>query len=306
MKFAIGIPQIYPDGAFSPADFRSFLTRAEELGLFEGAWTQEMVLGRSPQLAPLEVLTYAAACTSSLRLGCTVFVTTLHNPVHLAKALATLDQLAGGRLEVGVGSGGPRRPFAAFGMTPERWLPRFTEGLALMKELWTQPSVTFDGEFWQLKDAPMEPKPFTKPYPPLWFGGSSVPALRRAVRLGDGFFGAGSTTTAAFAGQVQIVRDAVGKTARAAEDFAIAKRVYIAIDEDAGRARRRINAALEGIYGHRVPAIEAAAFAGTAADCVRELQQVAAAGAELILGTALFDQREQMERLAADVIPQVG
>ena len=75
---------------------------------------------------------------------------------------------------------------------------------------------------------------------------------------------------------------------------------------NAGHARRRINAALEGIYGRRVPAIEAAAIAGTAADCVRELQQVAAAGAELILGTALFDQREQMERLAADVIPQVG
>jgi alkanesulfonate monooxygenase SsuD/methylene tetrahydromethanopterin reductase-like flavin-dependent oxidoreductase (luciferase family) len=241
-----------------------------------------------------------------MRLGCVVFVSTLHSPVHLAKSISTLDQLSRGRIEVGVGTGGKNRPFAAFGVDPARYVTRFTEGIALMKALWTEPLVTFDGEFWQLKDAPMEPKPFAKPYPPLWFGGSSEPALRRAVRLGDGFFGAGSATTAAFAGQVQIVRDAVGKTARAAEDFPIAKRVYIAIDEDAGRARRRINAALEGIYGRRVPAIEAAAFAGTAADCVRELQQVAAAGAELILGTALFDQREQMERLAADVIPQIG
>jgi probable F420-dependent oxidoreductase len=264
------------------------------------------MLGSGPQLGPIETMTYAAACTQRMRLGCVVFVSTLHSPVHLAKSISTLDQLSRGRIEVGVGTGGKNRPFAAFGVDPARYVTRFTEGIALMKALWTEPLVTFDGEFWQLKDAPMEPKPFTKPYPPLWFGGSSVPALRRAVRLGDGFFGAGSTTTAAFAGQVQIVRDAVGKTARAAEDFAIAKRVYIAIDEDAGRARRRINAALEGIYGHRVPAIEAAAFAGTAADCVRELQQVAAAGAELILGTALFDQREQMERLAADVIPQVG
>jgi alkanesulfonate monooxygenase SsuD/methylene tetrahydromethanopterin reductase-like flavin-dependent oxidoreductase (luciferase family) len=235
-----------------------------------------------------------------------VFVSTLHSPVHLAKSISTLDQLSRGRIEVGVGTGGKNRPFAAFGVDPARYVSRFTEGIALMKALWTEPLVTFGGEFWQLKDTPMEPKPFAKPYPPLWFGGASEPALRRAVRLGDGFFGAGSTPTAAFAEQVQIVRDALGKAARSAADFPLAKRVYIAIDSDAGRARRRINAALEGIYGRRVPAIEAAAIAGTAADCVRELQQVAAAGAELILGTALFDQREQMERLAADVIPQVG
>jgi alkanesulfonate monooxygenase SsuD/methylene tetrahydromethanopterin reductase-like flavin-dependent oxidoreductase (luciferase family) len=310
MKFAIGIPQIYPDGAFSPADFRSFLTRAEELGLFEGAWTQEMVLGRSPQLAPLEVLTYAAACTSSLRLGCTVFVTTLHNPVHLAKALATLDQLAGGRLEVGVGSGGPRRPFAAFGMTPERWLPRFTEGLALMKELWTQPSVTFDGEFWQLKDAAMEPKPYQKPYPRLWFGGSAATAVRRGVGLCDGFFGAGSSPTPAFASQVAVVREALADDPAGrppgfgAGEFPIAKRVYLGVDRASGaRARERMNDALANLYGVRVPAIESAAVAGTVSECVEGVRAVADAGAEMILFTPLYDQPEHLELIAAEIIP---
>ena len=152
-------------------------------------------------------MTYAAACTSTLRLGCTVFVTTLHTPAHLAKSLASLDQLSGGRLEVGIGSGGPRRPFAAFGMSADRWLPRFTEGVALMKALWTEPSVTFDGEFWQLKDAAMEPKPYQKPYPRLWFGGSAPAAVRRGVGLCDGFFGAGSSATSAFASQVSVVRE---------------------------------------------------------------------------------------------------
>ena len=85
MRFAIAIPQIYADGSFSPDDFRSYFARVEELGVYESAWTQESPLGRPPQLAPLEVMTYAAACTTSLRLGCTVFVTTLHSPVHLAK-----------------------------------------------------------------------------------------------------------------------------------------------------------------------------------------------------------------------------
>jgi alkanesulfonate monooxygenase SsuD/methylene tetrahydromethanopterin reductase-like flavin-dependent oxidoreductase (luciferase family) len=189
---------------------------------------------------------------------------------------------------------------------PRRYISRFTEGIELMKALWTEPRVTFDGEFWQLEDTPMEPKPFQKPYPPLWFGAASEPALRRAVRMGDGFFGAGSSPTANFAEQVQIVRAALAKAGRPAESFPIAKRVYIAVDDDPEHARQRVNAALEGIYGRRVPAIEAAAIAGTAAECIREVNQVAAAGAELILFTALFDQREQMERLAATVLPEIA
>jgi probable F420-dependent oxidoreductase len=302
MKFAIAIPQFYADGEFDPAAFREYLVRAEDLG-FESAWTQESTLGVGPQISPVEAMTFAAACTERLRLGCVVFVSTLHSPVHLAKSLASLDQLSRGRLEVGVGTGGKGRPFAAFGVDPARYVTRFSEGIELMKALWTEPRVTFDGEFWQLENAPMEPKPFTKPHPPLWFGGASEPALRRAVRLGTGFFGAGSSPTAAFTEQVKIVRAALDEAGRPAADFPIAKRVYIGIDDDAERARNRMNDALAGIYGQRVPSIEAATVTGTAAGCVRQAGEVAAAGAELILFTALFDQREQMERLAAEVLP---
>jgi probable F420-dependent oxidoreductase len=305
MRFAIAIPQFYSDGQFEPAAFQAYLTRAEELG-FDSAWTQEQLLGSWNQLAPIETMTYAAACTRRLRLGCVVFVSTLCSPVHLAKSLSTLDQLSRGRIEVGVGTGGPDRPFAAFGVDPRRYVARFTEGIELMKALWTQSRVTFDGEFWQLKDAAMEPKPFQKPYPPLWFGAASEPALRRAVRRGDGFFGAGASPTARFAEQVTLVRAALAEAARPAESFPIAKRVYVAIDDHAERARERMNAALTELYGRRAEAIEAAAVAGTAADCVRGLHQVAEAGAELILCTALFDQAEQMEQLAAAVIPKLG
>jgi len=305
MKFAIAIPQFCADGEFDPEPFRAYFARAEELG-FDSAWTQESMLGAAPQLSPIEVMTYAAACTERMRLGCVVFVSTLHSPVHLAKSVSTLDQLSRGRIEVGVGTGGPGRPFAAFGVDPHRYVARFTEGIKVMKALWTEPRVTFHGEFWHLENAPMEPKPFQKPYPRLWFGGASEPALRRAVRMGDGFFGAGSSHTERFAEQVQIVRAALAEAGRPAEDFPIAKRVYIAIDDDGDRARTRMNAALEGIYGQRVPAIEAAAITGTAADCIREANKVAAAGAELILFTALFDQREQMEQLASAVLPKIG
>jgi probable F420-dependent oxidoreductase len=305
MRFAIAIPQFWPDGEFDPAGFRGYLARAEELG-FDSAWAQEQTLGSSPQLAPIETMTYAAACTERLRLGCAVFVSTLYSPVHLARSLSALDQLSRGRIEIGVGTGGPGRPFAAFGVDPGRYVSRFTEGVALMKALWTEPEVTFDGKFWHLKDAPMEPKPFQKPHPPLWFGAASEPALRRAVRLGDGFFGAGSSSTARFAEQVKVVREALAEAGRPPETFPIAKRVYVAIDDGAGRARSRMNAALARLYGRRVEAIEAAGVAGTAETCVRELRQVAEAGAELILCNALFDLPEQMEQLAAAVIPEVG
>jgi probable F420-dependent oxidoreductase len=305
MRFAIAIPQFFADGEFDPAAFRAYLARAEELG-FDSAWAQEQVLGSWPQLSPMEAMTYAAACTQQMRLGCVVFVSTLHNPAHLAKGLSSLDQISRGRIEVGVGTGGRGRPFAAFGVDPDRYVARFTEGIAVMKALWTQHRVTFDGEFWQLRDAAMEPKPFQKPFPPLWFGGAGEPALRRAVRLGTGFFGAGSSPTVKFAEQVQMVRKALAEAGRPEESFPIAKRVYIAVDDDEERARARVNKALEQVYGHRSQTIEAAAVTGTPDDCVRELHEVAQAGAELILFTPLFDQREQMERLAATVLPKIG
>jgi probable F420-dependent oxidoreductase len=305
MRFAIAIPQFYADGEFDPVTFRGYLARAEELG-FESAWAMEQVLGSWRQLGPTEAMTYAAACTQRLRLGCAVYVSTLHNPVHLAKSLSTLDQLSRGRIEIGVGTGGKGRPFTAFGVDPERYVARFTEGIALMKALWTEPQVTFEGEFWQLRDEAMEPKPFTKPFPPLWFGGAGPAAVRRAVRLGTGFFGAGSSTTARFAEQVQVVRKALAEAGREPESFPIAKRVYIAVDDDAPRARARVNDALGQVYGQQEAAIEAAAIAGSAAACVRELHKVVEAGAELILFTPLFDQPDQMERLAAEVIPELS
>ncbi|MGH3167424.1 MAG: LLM class flavin-dependent oxidoreductase [Trebonia sp.] len=306
MRFAVAIPQFYASGAFSPDAFRSYFSRVEDLGVYESAWTQEGTLGPGPQIAPIEAMTFAAACTSRLRLGCVVFVSTLHSPVHLAKSLASLDQLSRGRLDVGVGTGGPSRPFGAFGVDGARYVSRFTEGVALMKALWTSSRVTFDGEFWQLKDAAMEPKPLQRPHPPLWFGGASEVALRRAVRLGDGFFGAGSSTTEAFAAQVRTVREALAAAGRSPSGFPVAKRVYISIDSDAGRARERVNDALAGIYGRRVPAIEAAAIAGTAGDCLRAVQDVADAGAELILFTALDEQLEHAEQIAAEIIPRLG
>ena len=301
MYFAISIPQHFADGTFEPAKLRTYLSRAEALG-FHSAWTQEAVLGSAPTLAPLELMTFAAACTERLRLGCAVFVSPLHNPVHLAKAISTLDQLSRGRLEIGLGIGG-RRMFSAFEVDPTHLVARFTEGIRLMQACWTEPRITFAGRFWQLEGAAMEPKPFQKPYPPLWIGGNQPPAVRRALRYGTGFFGAGSSTTAQFAQQVQVLRAALAEAHRDPATFPIAKRVYIAIEDDLTRAHERVDAALKEIYGSA--GLGAVAVYGPPSACISGLREVAQAGADLIQLRPLYDDAEQMERLAAEVLDAV-
>src|SRR5437016_8347055 len=137
MRFAISIPQRIPDGTFDPARLRDYLIRAESLG-FQSAWTQEAVLSSTPTLAPLELMTFAASCTEQLRLGCAVFVSPLHNPVHLAKSISTLDQLSRGRLEVGLGIGGGGRMFSAFEVDRASLVASFTEGIRAMQACWTR------------------------------------------------------------------------------------------------------------------------------------------------------------------------
>ena len=295
------MPQRFADGTFDPKSFRAFLSRAEALG-FESAWTQEQVLGRFPQLGPTETLTFAAACTERIRLGCAVYVTPLHSPVHLAKSLSTLDQLSGGRLEVGVGAGGKQRAFAAFDVDPATYIARFTEGVALMKACWTEPTITFDGRFWQLHGAVMEPKPIQKPFPPLWFGGGHPNALRRAVRFGGGFFGAGSSTTAQFRDQVRDLRTILTDEGRDGAEFPVAKRVYIHVDEDAERARRLVSQNLAQIYADIAADFTAVAVFGSPTTCIEGVREVIDAGAELVLFTPLHDEAVQMERLAAEVV----
>jgi probable F420-dependent oxidoreductase len=301
MRFAISIPQYARDSHFDEPAFRSQMRRIDELEVFESAWAQEQVVGAAGQLAPLDVLAFAAACTERVRLGCAVFVLPLHNPLHLAKAISSLDCLSHGRVEVGVAAGGQARPFAAFGIDPDKPVARFNEALALMKACWTEREIDFDGQLWKLAGASMEPKPVQRPHPPIWFGGSAAAGMRRAVRHGDGFMGAGSQTTAQFAEQVKVVKAELAAQGRKPETFRIGKRVYVQVEDDAERGRQRLEAALRVHYGggswsqHIV--------VGPPEACAAGVRGIADAGAELILFNPLLDDAEQVGRLATEVIP---
>ena len=305
MRFAISIPQYARDSRFDDDAFRAHLRRVEELGLFESAWTQEQVIGAAGSIAPLQTLTYAAACTEQLRLGCAVFVLPLHNPLHLAKAISSLDCLSHGRVEVGVATGGRGRPFEAFGVDPDRPVARFNEALALMKACWTEPEINFDGRLWKLQGASMEPKPVQKPLPAglvRWqcAGGDAArgPARRRVH--GRGLADDGSVRRTGQGGQ--------GGAERAGP------RAGHVPDRQARLRPRR------GRRGARTPATRGRAHASTTvgaagrSTCSRvrprrarpASARVADAGAGLILLNPLVDDAEQLERLAAEVIPALS
>jgi probable F420-dependent oxidoreductase len=299
VRIAVGIPQTFLSGQSGSVDtgrIREYLRRAEALG-FESAWVVEQVLGSIPSLEPIELLTYAAAVTERIRLGTAVLLTALRSPAHTAKSLATLDQLSHGRLIVGVGLGGNPNVYPAYGFSAERRVARFVEGLRLMRALWTQPRVTFDGSFWKLENASMEPKPVQKPHPPLWFGAHHPNALRRAVVLGAGFMGAGSSSTAVFADEMKQLGALLAGSGRDPATLDVGKRVYIAIDRDRDRAARRLAEWFGAFYG-RPQLAEQVSVWGPPEECAAGLKAVVDAGARLLLLHPVFDELEQLEAFA--------
>lgn len=308
MRFSISIHQLDTAG-FDADGLRAYLNRAEDLG-FEGGWVLEQIIGPTPLLAPLELLSWAAGCTRRLRLGVAVLVSSLHDPLQLASAITAVDRISHGRLDVGVAPGGGRRQFAAFGVDDATFISSFTEGLQLMKAAWSDaPRVSFKGRFRDVDDLPIAPKPVQRPHPPIWFGGHAPKALARAVRHGDAFLGAGSSPTAAFAEVVPALRREITAQAKDPAAFTIGKRVYLMVDDDSARARSRVLAGLHRIYGS-FPGIEDVPVCGTVDEVAGGLREVIDAGAEMILlnpvGATVDEDREQMERLAADVIPQLS
>jgi probable F420-dependent oxidoreductase len=303
VRLAVGIPQAWTTGSIDRAGLRRFLERAEALGL-ESAWVVEQVLGSIPSLEPVECLTWAAALTERIRLGTAVLLTPLRSPVHLAKSLATLDQLSGGRLDVGIGLGGNTKVYPAYGIAAARRVARFNEGLRLMQALWTEPRVTFAGEFWQLENAAMEPKPVQRPHPPLWLGGHHPDALRRAVGWAAGFMGAGSASTATFAREVELLRGFLAEARRDPATMDVGKRVYVAVDRDRERAGRRLAEYFGSFYGRPQLAAEVSVW-GSVDQCVAGLREVVDAGARLLMLNPVFDELEQLETLVGDVVPRL-
>ena len=169
--------------------------QAEQLG-FDSVWVNHHVLnvgyvrdrlGSAPYQDALVMLTWLASQTSRVNLGTSVLVMPYLHPMVLAKELATLDQLCGGRLVIGVGVGSLPEENAALGVPYDSRGAYCNEFIEVLRKLWVEESATFAGEFFSFDDLVSSPKPLQKPHPPIVVGGNRPPALRRAARLGDGW-----------------------------------------------------------------------------------------------------------------------
>jgi probable F420-dependent oxidoreductase len=160
-----------------------------ERGEFPGSSTGEA-------MEQLTLLSFLAGQTSKIQLVASVIIVPHRNPVVAAKALATLDVLSNGRLVVGVGVGWMREEFEALGLPPFEERGAVTdEYIRAYKELWTSDNPSFEGKYCRFDNISFLPKPVQKPHPPIWVGGESRPALRRAAELADGWYPLGSNPT---------------------------------------------------------------------------------------------------------------
>jgi probable F420-dependent oxidoreductase len=205
LKFGIAFANAGPLG--NPDLAVGLAQLAEELG-FESLWTVEHVVvptgyaspypysadGKMPggdQVAiadPLIWLAYVAAATQRIRLATGILILPQRNPLVLAKEVASLDRLSGGRVDLGIGVGWMREEFDAIGVPFERRGARTDEYVEVMRRLWREPSTAFSGEFTNFADLNSYPKPAGPDGVPIHIGGHSDAAARRAGRIGDGFF----------------------------------------------------------------------------------------------------------------------
>jgi probable F420-dependent oxidoreductase len=149
--------------------------------------------GHGDVLDQLALMTFVAAKTKRLRLVTSVMIVPYRNPVLTAKALATIDVLSKGRVTLGVGVGWMREEFEALGAPDfDRRGAVTDEYLRIFKTLWTESPASFAGQFYRFDALRCQPQPVQKPHPPIWVGGHSKPALRRAAQFGDGWHPVGA------------------------------------------------------------------------------------------------------------------
>lgn len=194
MNFGITIPNNW--GIEDPQDVLGVAVRAEEVG-YDSVWVNHHVfnagyvrerLEHLPYYDALTTLTYAASLTKTVKLGTTVLVLPYLNPMVLAKSLATLDVFSGGRVIAGVGVGTLQHEHDALANSDYHTRGAYAnESIAVMKELWTSAEPVHEGAFYNFSGGLFSPKPIQKPHLPIWIGGTSNAALRRAARYGDGW-----------------------------------------------------------------------------------------------------------------------
>jgi probable F420-dependent oxidoreductase len=194
VRLGVHLPQY--GRAAGPESITRCARQAEELGLAD-VWVSDHLAVPSGTTYPpaflyeaIITLTWAAAATSTVGIGTSVLIASYRRPLHLAKALASLDQLSHGRLLLGVGVGWTEAEFEALGVPYDRRGPLLDETIDALRVCWEQRPASFTGSSFRMVDLQVLPQPSRRV--PVWVGGSAPAALRRAVTKGDGWHGIGT------------------------------------------------------------------------------------------------------------------
>jgi probable F420-dependent oxidoreductase len=299
-RIDILIPTTYPDGLPRADDLAAFFRAAEDLG-FGGLWVIDRLFHQTPVLDGFTTLVWAAAHTSRVRLGSAVLLMPFRNPALFARQVATVDALSGGRVTLGISLGGRENEHATIGASYKQRARRLEEGVQVMRLLFGGENVSFKGRFYELQDATITPRPAQGAGLPILLGAGSDAGLARAGRIGDGWIAGGGGSPEQFATNWQKVRDAAQAAGRPVASLQNGKLFYVWIDDDAGRARDKVERFVRAYYGLRYD-INNAVF-GPAEACAERLRAYAQAGCQtLILGPAALDPA-QLETIQKRLVP---
>jgi probable F420-dependent oxidoreductase len=301
----IELPQVFFDGPTDMEHIRRFAMQAETLG-YDSLWLQERIIGDFTMLEPVTLLSYVAGITTKLKLGTSVILLPLRNPLQLAKAYSSLDVMSGGRAVLGVGLGGGHLGSHedVFGYSREGRVTRFNEAVQIIKLLWTEPTASFQGHYWSFKEISMEPKPLQKPHLPIIFGGHHDNALRRAVKYANGWMGAGSSSSASFIREASRIRTFLDQAQRDPASFHFAKRVYLAVDKDKSRGEKRLREWFARRYKNADLGPKVSVW-GSSTECTEKIQEIVHAGAQHIVFNPMFDEIEHLEICAEEIMPHL-
>ena len=271
MKLGICLPHY--GRPIEPSRLVQLATRAEEMGL-DSIWVTDHVIiprdmpliYRSDMLDPLAMLPWLAGVTERIALGTSVIVLPYRSPLPVAKLLASVDVISGGRLIVGVAVGWVEREFEALGVPFRERGRRTDEAIELFRTVWTQEYPGLDSERHRLAGLQASPMPLQSPRPPILVGGASDAAMRRAARLGDGWHASGMPPSTFRAGALAVANH--WKDAKREGDPQLSLRIPILIE---GIHRPAVDPALLGTRH---------VLRGPLASIVRELRQYQSAGCE--------------------------
>ena len=282
-------------------EFTKFFSRAEDLG-FHSLWTIDRIFHEVNILDPMTLLSCAAAVTSRIRLGTSVLLFVLRNPVLMAKTTSTLDRLSGGRLILGLSLGGRDHEFGPLGVSVRTRVSKLTEGLTVMRKLWSEENVTFHGRHYHMEGVNMQPKPVQQPSIPIIMGGRADAVLRRSAELADGWVAGGRGGPEEF----NLAWEQVCTYARAAgkdpETLDSAKLMYITVGDDPEWCKERLREFTHAYYGPGYDVDNDCVF-GPPGQCAAKIQGFIDAGAKTVILGPTWPDVDQISRIANEVVP---